>query len=1109
MADGAETIESLLGAARAAEKAKDWAVQLDLLERCLRTAPDHNQAVAWRRAAAATLNRLGRFAEAEAILRRLIQEHGGTPVDLATFAVAAQRGKHWGDAVRRWADCIARFPQHPAARDWRSSLGAALLELGAYAEAEATFHRITADRPDDPRGFVGLAQTAQRRQAWAAAVERWDVCIARFPEPQVGWLRTRANALERLQRWREAYQAWETLASRPEAEMAAVIGRARCFVQWAGPTDEAEQMLGELVERFPTDVTVCILHASIAAQRQEPHTALSRYLKCCALAPGDLRALQGAMEMAVRASDAEAARRILDFAPDAIRDTAAYRSAVLLRYFRLTTDTAAGLALIEALSDDELDAVGARSVAQFLASAIEYRKLLAFCRRMQQRFPLDLQLLRWLLFTIYHTEGDAAFEAEKARCLRLLGEPEAIQLLRFLEPSWLSAGEVIRIIDQEFDDAAERDIDLGLVTRIGTRSDQATLDHLARRLETHGRPGGYPSLVAVLARVHDVRRLGTANLGRLSWADLARSSEATARRLDGLLAEAAASAASNALQRPAAALRTVLRAHPQSRVNSGESYYDAAEVARWLVDRIERREPTSLIRLGDGEGMFLPYDPMEAEFRGPDRRWIQQIWWGKAPIVGEAGDRISDMLVACVAEADALGVPPPRRLFEDIVGETRGRAQRGISNVLDHIAAAPARLDRRLLTSCHIHTDLHRWDLYRQVFAALSDVSVISCHDLGRTLADRFGLPVRQWFPIPPEHAFSGLFGAAADPAVEPFFPVVFERLLAEIKADPGEVFLVAAGFLGKLLCNRIRQLGGVAIDLGSAADLWMDHVTRRGSLDQIDLDISACLVEGQPFDDRFDASAVFGEGPCRSDRTRRRNLIPQFEPLFIEDMASADRRYRLRVIGHPRCGSAYTAQAMQALGLEIGHERPLRDGICSWIHAVDDLNPPFQAPPIAPEAFETTLAYVRDPADAVPSIMLEDCQGASFSFRRFHLARRLRIDVARRRTALARAVESYLGWMEIIDRQQPLCTLRVERLATDLLVHEDALAQAGVRLDPRGLAAVEALPTDLNPSSRKVVQDKPVIAPAEYGRLPADLLDRLAVFCDRHAYRRPWDAPA
>jgi hypothetical protein len=44
-----------------------------------------------------------------------------------------------------------------------------------------------------------------------------------------------------------------------------------------------------------------------------------------------------------------------------------------------------------------------------------------------------------------------------------------------------------------------------------------------------------------------------------------------------------------------------------------------------------------------------------------------------------------------------------------------------------------------------------------------------------------------------------------------------------------GKLFLVAAGILGKFYCHTIKRNGGIALDIGSIADGWMNCDTRPG----------------------------------------------------------------------------------------------------------------------------------------------------------------------------------------------------------------------------------------------------------------------------------------
>ena len=53
-------------------------------------------------------------------------------------------------------------------------------------------------------------------------------------------------------------------------------------------------------------------------------------------------------------------------------------------------------------------------------------------------------------------------------------------------------------------------------------------------------------------------------------------------------------------------------------------------------------------------------------------------------------------------------------------------------------------------------------------------------------------------------------------------YPDRYRSLLAELEnVRPGTLYLVAAGMLSKIYCDVVRGAGGVAVDIGSVADLW------------------------------------------------------------------------------------------------------------------------------------------------------------------------------------------------------------------------------------------------------------------------------------------------
>ena len=79
---------------------------------------------------------------------------------------------------------------------------------------------------------------------------------------------------------------------------------------------------------------------------------------------------------------------------------------------------------------------------------------------------------------------------------------------------------------------------------------------------------------------------------------------------------------------------------------------------------------------------------------------------------------------------------------------------------------------------------------------------------------------------IPPSSFHSHIFGV--DQKVNSHYPDFFKQMHQKFKCNQGDVYLVAAGFLGKIYCDDIKQSGGTGIDVGLVVDLWMNYKTRK-----------------------------------------------------------------------------------------------------------------------------------------------------------------------------------------------------------------------------------------------------------------------------------------
>jgi hypothetical protein len=839
-------------------------------------------------------------------------------------------------------------------------------------------------------------------------------------------------------------------------------------------------------------------------ERGDYDRAMGRWVSFADRHPGLIEPYLGCIDAAFRCGDPVCATLLIEKAPQHLASDTSFKCRVQLQFCRRWSDMARGLAIVNEVDHSTIDRLSAISVCQFLYDAALFDELENLAASFIQRFPFDRQLIAHYLKATRLSRGAAQFEIEKARVLSTWPASEVPSILAWFEPPWLTTEEAKRVIDWTIGSRRSDPKKMAQLVAIAFHPAPDVLGYLSHRLGSEGDVAFRVFGRLLLAAVRDQRRIALADLGGVSWAEFEHESASMRDDIVCLLGAPEAGRLPKRFRDAVASLDRARQRFHTAWIATGESYYETGSLAVWLANRVAAGTPTSMIRLGDGEGNFLPYRPEEAIFQAEDQRQIQEVWWGAAVSATEAA-KLGPLLIAAIMRADAVGVPPLKRLLKDLNNplDAHTANTRGICSAIQFVERLPApEAGRKILLSLHINADLDRWDLYRQILAPATSVSVVSCLDLSRLLADRFGVSVRRWWRVPPEHRYRALLAEAGYELGRPFYPDLFEVLMAEVDPLPGELYLVAAGFLGKILCDKIRERGGIGLDIGSVADSWMGRATRFHSGASLEFDPASSLIEGHPFTDRFNVRSISDAEPCRSDRSRRVNLTNRFDTMFETPATRMLERSRtLRIIGHPRCGSLYVALVLSRLGLQIGHERPGANGICSWIHTVEDGNPPFDTPWLQLSAFSGTIAYVRAPIAAIPSIMLENTSAASFAFRRFHIARILGVDIASRPDPFERAIESYLCWTEIVERQRPLFTTRVEHLIDDVVANASTFETLQMPIDLRALAEAATIPRSINSSSEKFAVGKPEVDVGRYAALPVPLRNRLNQFCERYGY--------
>lgn len=256
-----------------------------------------------------------------------------------------------------------------------------------------------------------------------------------------------------------------------------------------------------------------------------------------------------------------------------------------------------------------------------------------------------------------------------------------------------------------------------------------------------------------------------------------------------------------------------------------------AEVTEWIRERIERREPAALVRFAEGEGKVLAASNDDPEsLKPPIRTLKRQTGVSFSP---DAVFAVQARLALAFDEADVLGI----RYFDGSSAEARKWLDQLAARHSERVAAGrqPAALAHCLLD----------WSPLPELLAGRR-IGVISCRDVKPVLESEWGVEDVAVYQVPSQHVVRDVDGAyEATMHGVPMWPDAHARVRAELTVrEQGEVFLVGAGLFGKDLCIRVRDLGGIALDMGSGLDRIAGKITRGPKRRALELRSGGMSVE-------------------------------------------------------------------------------------------------------------------------------------------------------------------------------------------------------------------------------------------------------------------------
>jgi len=269
-------------------------------------------------------------------------------------------------------------------------------------------------------------------------------------------------------------------------------------------------------------------------------------------------------------------------------------------------------------------------------------------------------------------------------------------------------------------------------------------------------------------------------------------------------------------------------------VGGGENPFKCInELLIVLINAIEEKKPYSMVRLGDGEGRILGY-PLVFD----DRVYVNQVLtyqFGRGVLKRlevEFGERylecsmseLKGFIINAISNADVIGAPSWLH-FRAEVTEENIVPLAAQSVCLEYVKPEH---DRGCLVFDHfVFKPFHQNGFFKQLLSHVDKLHIVSHTDISDRIKEHFNLKDCEHIKIPGHQSFMD--------TKELHYPVVYKDILKKLAmASQGDVYFVAAGYLGKHYCNHIKNSGGIAIDIGSIFDGWCG-IGRTDSIKNVD----------------------------------------------------------------------------------------------------------------------------------------------------------------------------------------------------------------------------------------------------------------------------------
>ena len=247
------------------------------------------------------------------------------------------------------------------------------------------------------------------------------------------------------------------------------------------------------------------------------------------------------------------------------------------------------------------------------------------------------------------------------------------------------------------------------------------------------------------------------------------------------------------------------------------------EICNEIKKAIYQKNPYSLVRVGDGEGVMLKIDKIvnlkeksnNNKFSEMAKSYFLKRWFGEN-YKKNISNELYELSKISYEKSDALCLSMQYKYeYDKTIIENYGnmRATEYVIETKKQIGT------NNIIEKLLLNTDIFEYLLIENKF----NIKIITCHEIIAEKLKKFTEKV-EIIKIPWHHEYARMMKIKESMVHIEEFNNIINNIN---KSEECDLFIVGAGYLGKIYCETIRSNGGRAIDVGALLDIIANYNTR------------------------------------------------------------------------------------------------------------------------------------------------------------------------------------------------------------------------------------------------------------------------------------------